>query len=197
MDNVISPSVPPLANNVQLPLMETDISQRENADTANIISMAKESVRDAKIMIIDDEQFVIKVIKRYLSAEGYSNFISISDSRQAIQKIREELPDVVLSNINMRDVDGLEILRARQKSPVMTMIPVLILPANEEQEIKRRALELGATDFLAKPVDPCDLSLRVRNALIVKRHRDHLANYASELEAEVCQRIKQLEHSQI
>ena len=195
MDNVVSPSVPPSMNNIQLPPKGTVVTQRENVDTANIIKMAKESVRDAKIMIIDDEQLVIKVVKRYLTTEGYSNFISVSDSRKAIQKIREELPDVILSDVNMRDVNGLDILRARQKSPIMNLIPVLILSSNEEQDIKRQALELGATDFLAKPVDPCDLSLRVRNALIVKRHHDHLANYANELEDEVCQRIDELEHS--
>ena len=182
-------------NNIQLPPKGTVVTQRENVDTANIINMAKESVRDAKIMIIDDEQLVIKVVKRYLATEGYSNFISVSDSRQAIEKIREELPDVILSDVNMRDVNGLDILRARQKSPIMNLIPVLILSSNEEKDIKRQALELGATDFLAKPVDPFDLSLRVRNALIVKRHHDHLANYANELEDEVCQRIDELEHS--
>ena len=195
MDNVVSPSVPPSMNNIQLPPKGTVVTQRENVDTANIIKMAKESVRDAKIMIIDDEQLVIKVVKRYLATEGYSNFISVSDSRQAIEKIREELPDVILSDVNMRDVNGLDILRARQKSPIMNLIPVLILSSNEEKDIKRQALELGATDFLAKPVDPFDLSLRVRNALIVKRHHDHLANYANELEDEVCQRIDELEHS--
>ena len=195
MDNVVSPSVPPSMNNIQLPPKGTVVTQRENVDTANIINMAKESVRDAKIMIIDDEQLVIKVVKRYLATEGYSNFISVSDSRQAIEKIREELPDVILSDVNMRDVNGLDILRARQKSPIMNLIPVLILSSNEEKDIKRQALELGATDFLAKPVDPFDLSLRVRNALIVKRHHDHLANYANELEDEVCQRIDELEHS--
>jgi len=81
MDNVVSPSVPPSMNNIQLPPKGTVVTQRENVDTANIIKMAKESVRDAKIMIIDDEQLVIKVVKRYLATEGYSNFISVSDSR--------------------------------------------------------------------------------------------------------------------
>ncbi len=194
MDTVIPTSNPLSLSNDVLPDDGAGISLRSDIDT-NSLDRAKDSVRAAKIMIIDDEQLVIKVVKRYLSAEGYANFITVSDSRQAIEKVREEQPDVILSDINMPDVTGLDILRVRQRSPVLTSIPILILSASEGQDIKRQALELGATDFLAKPVDPCDLSLRVQNALIVKRHHDHLANYAKQLEAEVSEQIHQLEQS--
>jgi len=173
---------------------DSSTSLREPVDTSKLLK-AKDSVRAAKIMIIDDEQLVIKVVKRYLSAEGYANFVSVSDSKLAIETICEEQPDVILSDINMPDVTGLDILRIRQKNPELTSIPVLILSASSEQTVKREALELGATDFLAKPVDPSDLSLRVQNALIVKRHHDHLANYAMDLENQVRKRTQQLEHS--
>ena len=173
---------------------EPSITLRESVDTSNLLK-TKDSIRAAKIMIIDDEQLVIKVVKRYLSADGYANFVTVSDSKTAIDKIHEEQPDVILSDINMPDVTGLDILRTRQKSPSLTSIPVLILSASSEQEVKREALELGATDFLAKPVDPSDLSLRVQNALIVKSHHDHLATYALELENQVRERTKQLEQS--
>ncbi|MDB2687374.1 response regulator [Mariniblastus sp.] len=113
----------------------------------------------------------------------------------AIDQIHEEQPDLILSDINMPDVTGLDILRIRQKNPGLTSIPILILSASSEQTVKREALELGATDFLAKPVDPSDLSLRVQNALIVKRHHDHLADQAIELEKQVRERTKQLEES--
>ena len=167
---------------------------REPIDSSNLLQ-TKDSVRAAKIMIIDDEQLVIKVVKRYLSAEGYANFVTVSDSTLAIDMICEEQPDVILSDINMPDVTGLDILRIRQKNPALTAIPILILSASSEQTVKREALELGATDFLAKPVDPSDLSLRVQNALIVKRHHDHLSSYAMELEKQVRERTQQLEHS--
>ncbi len=167
---------------------------RQAVDTSHV-KETKDSVREAKIMIIDDEQLVIKVVKRYLSAEGYANFVTVSDSRHAVDRIWEEQPDVILSDINMPEVSGLDILRARQKSVELTSIPVLILSASSDQEVMREALELGATDFLAKPVDPSALSLRVQNALIVKSHHDHLASYAKDLEAEVRDRVKQLERS--
>lgn len=167
---------------------------RASADSVSLDD-ERVSVRNAKIMIVDDEQLVIKVVKRFLSAEGYVNFITVSDSTKAMETIERESPDVVLSDIMMPDVSGLDLLRIRQKSKALKSIPFIILSASSENTVKREALESGATDFLAKPVDPIDLSLRVQNALIVKRHHDHLANYAFELESQVRKRTKQIEES--
>ena len=167
---------------------------RNTVDTSRVNKM-KDAVRKAKIMIIDDEQLVIKVVKRYLTAEGYINFVTVNDSRQAVKRIWEEQPDVILSDINMPHVSGLDILRVRQRSQELSSIPVLILSASSEQDVMREALEFGATDFLAKPVDPCSLSLRVQNTLIVKSQHDYLANQAKKLESQVEERLKQLEDS--
>ena len=183
-----SPSLNPEVPSVNVSLMRAPV------DSA-IVSKTKDFVRQAKVMIIDDEMLVIKVVKRYLSAEGYANFVMVDDSRQALEKIWEEQPDVILSDIHMPEVSGLDILRARQKNAKLTSIPVLILSGSSGNEVMREALELGATDFLAKPVDPYALSLRVQNALIVKSHHDHLARYALDLEEQVSRRVKQLEDS--
>ena len=183
-----SPSLNPEVPSVNVSLMRAPVD-------SSIVSKTKDFVRQAKVMIIDDEMLVIKVVKRYLSAEGYANFVMVDDSRQALEKIWEEQPDVILSDIHMPEVSGLDILRARQKNAKLTSIPVLILSGSSGNEVMREALELGATDFLAKPVDPYALSLRVQNALIVKRHHDHLASYALDLEEQVSRRVKQLEDS--
>jgi putative two-component system response regulator len=74
-------------------------------------------------------------------------------------------------------------------------IPVIILTATTDAETKREALSMGATDFLSKPVDSNDLVPRVRNALVVKAHQDHLANYAVELERQVNARTAELARS--
>ena len=183
-----SPSLNPEVPSVNVSLMRAPVD-------SSIVSKTKDFVRQAKVMIIDDEMLVIKVVKRYLSAEGYANFVVVNDSRQALEKIWEEQPDVILSDIHMPEVSGLDILRARQKDAKLTSIPVLILSGSSGDKVMREALELGATDFLAKPVDPYALSLRVQNALIVKSHHDHLASYALDLEEQVSRRVKQLEDS--
>ena len=167
---------------------------RQTVDTVSLNKSQKE-VRNSKIMIIDDEELVIRVVRRFLATDGYENFVTLTDPREAIEVIHREKPDVVLLDIMMPNVTGLDLLRIRQKTDVFQHIPFIILSANSENQIKRDALKYGATDFLSKPVDPSDLVLRVQNALTVKRHHDHLANYAAELELQVRERTAQIEKS--
>lgn len=183
-------SFAPLALGASLPPQPL----RNSAETLSLTHEQNE-IRSSKIMIVDDEQLVIRVVRRFLSSDGYENFITLVDPRQAVEKIALEKPDVVLLDIMMPHVTGLDLLKIRQNTPELQHIPFLILSANAENQIKREALQLGATDFLAKPVDPSDLILRVQNALIVKRHHDHLANYAVELERQVRERTQQIEKS--
>ena len=156
---------------------------------------ASDDVRDAKIFIVDDEELVVRVIQRFLATEGYTNLSAVTDSRVALERMVYERPDVILLDIMMPKVSGLDILMRRQNDPRLKHIPVIILSASSEMDIKREALKLGATEFLAKPVDTIDLVLRVRNALLVKRHQDHLQNYAVELEEEVRRRTRQIDKS--
>lgn len=155
----------------------------------------KQLTRNSKIMIVDDEDLVIRVVRQFLSRDGYTNFITITDPREALNAIRSEKPDVVLLDINMPHLSGLDILRERQHIKPLRTTPFIILSAINDADTKQEALELGATDFLAKPVEKSDLTLRVQNSLIVKRHFDNLANHASDLEAEVRKRTEQLERS--
>ena len=169
-------------------------TKRESVDSV-AIDREQIAIRKSKIMIVDDEQLVIRVVRRFLSSDGYENFVTITDPRQALEAIDRENPHVVLLDIMMPHITGLDLLKVRQKTASLQHIPFIILSANSENQIKRDALKLGATDFLSKPVDPSDLTVRVQNALIVKRHHDHLANYAIELERQVRERTKQIEKS--
>jgi putative two-component system response regulator len=109
--------------------------------------------------------------------------------------IRDEAPDIVLLDVVMPNVSGLDILRELRSNAKTTNIPVVILTASTDRETRLVALQRGATDFLAKPVDPSELLPRVRNALVVKSHQDHLARYAEQLEEQVHQRTAELELS--
>ena len=151
----------------------------------------------AKILIIDDEPINIKAVRRHLVGAGYSNFATCSESPQAMQVIRAELPDLILLDIMMPDVSGIDILSDMQQDPQLENIPVLVLTASSQRTTKLQALELGANDFLTKPVDPNELVTRVRNALIVKAHHDHLSNYSERLRQEVATRTAELASSQL
>ncbi len=154
-----------------------------------------DQIKSSKIMIIDDEPLLIRVVRRFLQSAGYNQFVTVTDSREAIVKIDSEMPDVVLLDIMMPNVTGLDILRARQTMTAVQFTPFIILSASNDSDTKRAALEMGATEFLNKPVDPSDLTLRVQNALLVKAHQDHLANYADELHRQVQLRTSELERS--
>lgn len=167
---------------------------RDSVDTVSL-NQEQAKLRASKIMIIDDEDLVLRVVRRFLSADGYSQFVTITDPRLALETINREKPDVVLLDIMMPHITGLDLLKVRAKTPSLHHIPFIILSANSENQIKREALKLGATDFLSKPVDPSDLTVRVQNALTVKCHHDHLTNYAAELEKQVRLRTEQIERS--
>ncbi|MDJ0786715.1 MAG: EAL domain-containing protein [Myxococcota bacterium] len=129
------------------------------------------------IMMVDDEPTTVDVIEMFLQAEGYERFVAVTDSRDAIETMERESPDVLLLDLMMPYVSGLEILTAMRERPALAQIPVVILTSSTDSDIKLQALELGATDFLAKPVDPSELVLRVRNTLAAKTYRDRLTYY--------------------
>ncbi len=153
------------------------------------------AIKSSRIMIIDDEPLLVRVVRRFLQAEGYHEFITVTDSREALVQINVHNPDVVLLDILMPHVTGLDIMRARQNMATAQYTPFIVLSASSDSQTKRTALELGASEFLSKPVDPSDLTLRVQNALLVKAHQNHLANYAKELSNQVQLRTSELERS--
>lgn len=145
-----------------------------------------------KIVIVDDEPINIKITRKYLQSAGYQDFATCSDAELATRLVLREAPDLILLDIVMPKVNGLQILKELRGNPQTATTPILILTASSEPEIKVRALDLGATDFLAKPVEPSELLPRVRNALVVKAHQDHLTRYAERLELEVRSRTEEL-----
>jgi putative two-component system response regulator len=165
----------------------------------NSESLLRESVagESATIMIVDDEPINIKVVQRHLRVAGYANFVTTSEPREALQMIRRDEPDVIVLDVMMPHVGGLEILEVIRGDIQLHHIPVLILTAATDEETEVRALELGATDFLSKPVRSSELVPRVRNALVVKSHHDHMANYSTRLEHEVQRRTEELNQSRM
>ena len=146
-------------------------------------------------MVVDDDESTILTVQHHLKHEGYQNFISTTRPREAIDMLRQRGPDVVLLDIRMPEISGLDILRAKELDSSLEHIPVIVLTATTDPGVKRRALDLGAMDFLPKPVDPNDLAPRVRNALVVKKHYDQKVNEAARLEELVRRRTAEVVQS--
>jgi diguanylate cyclase (GGDEF)-like protein len=132
---------------------------------------------EALVMMVDDEELVIELIQAYLDSAGYRRFISTTEPRDALQLMLRERPQVVLLDLNMPGVSGFDILEAMRAEPSLRHIPVIVLTAVDDPETKLKALGLGASDFLGKPVDESELVLRLRNTLAAKAYQDYLAYY--------------------
>ncbi|MCB1852287.1 MAG: EAL domain-containing protein, partial [Gammaproteobacteria bacterium] len=132
---------------------------------------------NATIMMVDDEPITMEVVQTFLEDAGYEHFLLIEDSRLALEKILEYRPDILLLDLVMPHVSGFEILTSIRQHPKISYLPVIILTSSSDAETKLQALDIGATDFLAKPVDPSELALRVRNTLAAKAYQDQLAYY--------------------
>ncbi len=138
-----------------------------------------QQLKDSSIMIVDDEPIMLDIVQALLEDEGYENFVRVDKSAQAIEILKEKNPDMVLLDLDMPDVNGFEVLESIREIDEYRFLPVIILTASEEAGSKLRALELGATDFLSKPVDSSELALRVRNTLSAKAYQDQVSNYDS------------------
>lgn len=155
----------------------------QNSGTSNLTSSEEDSdqyeslISSAKIMLVDDEPINTDVLQTYLEGEGYNNFVTTSESVQAIEIMERENPDVILLDLMMPDVSGFDILQMMRSKKNLTHIPVVILTSSDDAETKLSALQLGAMDFLAKPVDASELALRLRNTLAAKAYQHHLINF--------------------
>ncbi len=131
----------------------------------------------ATVMMIDDDPIVTAVVATFLEEAGFTGFFSTTDPERALDLIRSNRPDVVLLDLMMPTVSGFDILMRMRADTEFRYVPVIVLTSSSFSETKTRALELGASDYLAKPVDPSELILRLRNTLAFKAYQDHLAYF--------------------
>ena len=135
------------------------------------------SLTQATIMMVDDEGTTLDVMQAFLEEAGYQRFVLVEHSSTAMAQIEEFRPDILLLDLMMPEVSGFEILQQVRAHSQLSHLPVIILTSSSDPQTKLMALEYGATDFLAKPVDPSELTLRVRNTLAAKAYQNQLAYY--------------------
>jgi diguanylate cyclase (GGDEF)-like protein len=134
-------------------------------------------LKQALIMMVDDEPIVMDILETFLEERGYHQFIKVDQSELAIETIKREEPDILLLDLKMPKVNGFDILEGIRRDDDIKFLPVIVLTSSTDPANKLKALELGATEFLAKPVDASELALRLRNSLTIKAYQDQLAYY--------------------
>lgn len=148
-----------------------------------------------KVMIVDDEPLNLKVVRKHLKSAGVTRVMDCSDPAQACDIILEWKPDVLILDIMMPGISGLDILALLRSREATRHLPVIVLTATSDHDTKLQALHLGASDFLSKPVDPLELAPRIRNSIESKRYHDHLRTYNDRLEKAVAVKTAELELS--
>ena len=134
-------------------------------------------LRNSTVMMVDDDPIMLEVVQTYLEEAGYTSFVTTSEPRQAMDLFVQQRPDILLLDLMMPEVSGFDILAQIRAHEELRYTPVIILTAESEPKTKLKALDLGATDLLTKPVDPSELRLRLRNALAFKAYHDRLADF--------------------
>jgi DNA-binding response OmpR family regulator len=119
------------------------------------------SSKDRLILVVDDEERMVRFIRLNLEHDGFQ-VIEAFNGTQAIDKVRSSLPDLILLDVMMPDVDGFEVLRIIRE---VSSVPVIMLTAKGEEDDRVRGLELGADDYVTKPFSPRELVSRVRAVL--------------------------------
>lgn len=149
-------------------------------------------LKSARILIVDDEDRNIRLLEVLLHAEGYST-LSASNGHDALKITAIAQPDLIVLDIMMPGMDGFQTVAELKANPLTQPIPVIMLTALDDRASKLRALDAGAEEFLSKPIDRADLTIRVRNLLRLKEYGDFLTDHNRILETQVEQRTKQLE----
>jgi len=123
--------------------------------------MAEENFRNKLILVVDDEERMARFIRLNLEHDGFQ-VIEAHKGMDAINELRTKMPDVVLLDVMMPDIDGFEVLQLIRET---STIPVIMLTAKGEEDDRVKGLELGADDYVTKPFSPRELVSRVRAVL--------------------------------
>jgi two-component system, sensor histidine kinase and response regulator len=153
-------------------------------------------IKNANILIVDDNQANIDVLESFLEIQGYTNFKSITDSRLVFDLFESFKPDLILLDLMMPNLNGYEVIRQlKTLIPQNTYLPVLVLTADITTEAKQRALALGAKDFLSKPFDLTEVGLRIKNLIETRFLHQQLNSQNQILEEKVKDRTIELENT--
>lgn len=126
------------------------------------------------ILIVDDEENNILLIKGILSSGDY-NLIGATSGKEALRIVAEDPPpDMILLDVMMPEIDGFEVCRKLKQDEKTRVIPIVMVTALREEEHQVKAIDVGADDFLSKPVNPFELRVRVKSLLRIKSYHDDL-----------------------
>ena len=147
-----------------------------------------------KILIVDDEEPNLRLLSSLLGALGYETETALNGA-EAVKKTKIYRPDLVLLDIMMPEMDGFEACELLKADAETANIPIIILTALSDRDSKLKGLNSGANDFLTKPIDRSELTIRVKNLLKIKEYEDFMLRHNELLEDEVKKRTFELQEA--
>ncbi len=149
-----------------------------------------EAGRPEKVLIVDDERINRKVLEGLLKSYGLE--CTSADSGPAALALLDDSIDLVLLDIMMPGMDGFLVAKAIREMPRFADLPIVMVTALSAKEDRLRAVEVGANDFVAKPIDSTELSVRMTSLLRMKKFHDEVKGYQQHLEQMVSEKTKAL-----
>jgi putative two-component system response regulator len=153
--------------------------------------------RQARILIVDDEPGNVEVLQRLLARAGFHKIESTNDPRQAVPLYVQTRPDLILLDLHMPHMDGLEVMDRLNEILEASYLPILMLTGDLAPEARREALSRGAKDFVNKPFNSDEVLLRIRTLLETRFLYLQIQSQNQLLEAKVRDRTRELESAQI
>lgn len=151
-----------------------------------------DQLKKSHILIVDDNPTNISLLENILEEEGYENFTSTIDPRMVLPLCRKESLDLILLDIRMPYMTGLEVLKQLREQFADNPIPVLILTAQTDTQTRQEALKLGANDFVTKPFEQWEVMLRIHNLLETRYFYKQQIMRGDLLEEEVTKRTEEI-----
>ena len=143
------------------------------------------SEESAKILVVDDEPRNVKILQIQLHSRGYT-VLTAGDGAEALEIVTDEMPDLILLDINMPKVDGFEVVARVRADKRTEFIPIIMITAmRDTQENRIKAVEVGADDFIEKPFNSFEVLARIKSLLRIKFYHDTLGHHNARLEAEL------------
>src|SRR5258706_3165705 len=146
----------------------------------------------ARILVVDDQRSNVEMLAGVLKARGYTVHTAL-DGQEALDQVRELHPDLVVADILMPKVDGYDLCRRLRAAPETALLPVILITSLDAQGERIKGLEVGADDFLSKPINWEELFARVRSLLRVKALQDELKDVNEKLAERVRDQVASIE----
>ncbi len=163
----------------------------------NYSKVSFENILDSKILVVDDDESNARLLEYLLLRNGYRTVRWTTDPREALKIYQEFSPDLILLDLEMPHMDGIEVMEKLQEIERETYPSIVVITANNNDEVKIRSLASGAMDFLAKPFNGVEMIARIKNILNVRHLHKRVNDDNKVLDQKIRERTRELSDSRL